>query len=102
MVAAIQNGNAVAVVASASGTINIPLAINNQFLAVAYPAVGNNEKTKYFVTSLDQGAITVVFNAVATSSANSPTGLWSGISFKIHTSNSALTLTGSTMQLRNN
>jgi hypothetical protein len=100
MVAAIQNGNAVAVVASASGTINIPLAINNQFLAVAYPAT-NTTKTKYFVTSLDQGAITVVFNAVDTSNANSPTGLWSGISFKIHTSNSALTLTGSTMQLRN-
>lgn len=100
MVAAIQNGTAVAIVASAAGTINIPLAINNQFLAVAYPAT-NTTKTKYFVTSLDQGAITVVFNAVATSSANSPTSLWSGISFKIHTSNSALTLTGSTMQLRN-
>jgi len=100
MVTAIQNGTAVAIVASASGTINIPLAINNEFLAVAYPAT-NTTKTKYFVTSLDQGAITVVFNAVATSSANSPTGLWSGISFKIHTSNSSLTLTGSTMQLRN-
>lgn len=100
MITAIQNGAAVAIVADASGTISIPLAINNQFLAVAYPAT-NNTKTKYFVTSLDQGAITVVFNAVATSSANSPTGLWSGISFKIHTSNSALTLTGSTMQLRN-
>tara|TARA_R100001510_G_C7652216_1_gene210017 strand:+ start:467 stop:2023 length:1557 start_codon:yes stop_codon:yes gene_type:complete len=100
MVTAIQNGSAVPIVASASGTITIPLAINNQFLAVAYPAT-NTTKTKYFVTSLDQGAITVVFNPVATSSANSPTGLWSGISFKIHTSNSALTLTGSTMQLRN-
>jgi hypothetical protein len=100
MVTAIQNGTAVAIVVNASGTISIPLAINNQFLAVAYPAT-NTTKTKYFVTSLDQGAITVVFNAVATSNANSPTGLWSGISFKIHTSNSALTLTGSTMQLRN-
>ena len=38
MVTAIQNGTAVAIVASAAGTINIPLAINNQFLAVAYPA----------------------------------------------------------------
>ena len=101
MVTAIQNGTAVSIVGSAANTINIPLAINNQFLAVAYPAVGNTEKTKYFVTNLDQGAITVVFNAVATSNADSPNNFWTGISFKIHTSNSALTLTAPIMQLRN-
>ena len=100
MVTAIQNGTAVAIVGSAASTIDIPLAINNQFLAVAYPAT-NTTKTKYFVTSLDQGAITVVFNPVATSNADSPTGLWTGISFSIHTSNSALTLSASTMELRN-
>ena len=100
MVTAIQNGTAVAIVGSAASTIDIPLAINNQFLAVAYPAT-NTTKTKYFVTSLDQGAITVVFNPVATSNADSPTGLWTGISFKIHTSNSALTLTAPIMELRN-
>ena len=100
MVTAIQNGTAVAIVGSAASTIDIPLAINNEFLAVAYPAT-NTTKTKYFVTSLDQGAITVVFNPVATSNADSPTGLWTGISFKIHTSNSALTLTAPIMELRN-
>jgi len=100
MVTAIENGTATASVASASGTLSIPYNVSSQYLAVAYPAT-NTTKTKYYVTALDNGAITVVFNAVATSSVDSPTSLWSNISYKIHTSNSALTNSNSTIQLRN-
>ena len=100
MVTAIENGTATASVASASGTLTIPYNVSSQYLAVAYPAT-NTTKTKYYVTALDNGAITVVFNAVATSNVDSPTSLWSSISYKIHTSNSSLTNSNSTIQLRN-
>lgn len=100
MVTAIENGTATAVVASASGTLSIPYNVSSQYLAVAYPTT-NTTKTKYYVTALDNGAITVVFNAVATSNVDSPTSLWSSISYKIHTSNSSLTNSNSTIQLRN-
>ena len=100
MVTAIENGTATASVASASGNLSIPYNVSSQYLAVAYPAT-NTTKTKYYVTALDNGAITVVFNAVATSNVNSPTSLWSSISYKIHTSNSSLTNSNSTIQLRN-
>ena len=101
MVTAIENGTATASVASAANTITIPYNVSSQYLAVAYPAT-NTTKTKYYVTALDNGAITVVFNAVATSNVDSPTSLWSSISYKIHTSNSSLTNSNSTIQLRNN
>ena len=100
MVTAIENGTATAVVASASGTLSIPYNVSSQYLAVAYPAT-NTTKTKYFVTSLDNGDITVVFNAVATSNVTSPNNYWEDISYKIHTSNSALTNSNPTIQLRN-
>jgi hypothetical protein len=100
MVTAIGNGTATAVVASASGTISIPYNVSSQFLAVAYPAT-NTTKTKYYVTALDNGDITVVFNAVATLEASSPNSYWEDISYKIHTSNSALTNSNPTIQLRN-
>lgn len=100
MVTAIENGTATASVASASGTLTIPYNVFEQYLAVAYPAT-NTTKTYYFVTALDNGAITVPFNPVATSNVDSPTSLWSSISYKIHTSNSSLTNSNSTIQLRN-
>ena len=52
-------------------------------------------------TALDNGAITVVFNAVETQSVNSPDAYWSGVSFKVHTSIGAITNSNPTIELRN-
>jgi hypothetical protein len=97
MVAAIENGTATKVVADSTGTLTIPYAPNAQYLAVAYPSTSTT-KTRYFVTALDNGAITVVFNAVATQSVT--TALWSQ-SYKIHTSAGALTNSAANIELRN-
>lgn len=100
MATAIANGTATKVVASSTGTLNIPYNVSSQYLAVAYPSTSTT-KTVYYVTALDNGAITVVFNAVVTQSVNSPDGYWSGVNYKIHTSKSALTNSNPTIQLRN-
>lgn len=100
MAAAIQGGTATKVVASSTGTLSIPYNVSAEYLAVAYPAT-STEKTKYFVTALDNGDITVVFNAVATESVTSSDNFWSNIDYKIHTSASALTNSNATIQLRN-
>ena len=71
-----------------------------QYLAVAYPA-SSTTKTVYYVTALDNGAITVVFNAVETQNVNSPDAYWSGVSFKVHTSIGAITNSNPTIELRN-
>jgi hypothetical protein len=97
MVAAIENGTATKVVADSTGTLTIPYAPSAQYLAVAYPSTSTT-KTRYFVTALDNGAITVVFNAVATLSVT--TALWSQ-SYKIHTSAGALTNSAEDIELRN-
>lgn len=104
MVAAIQSGSAVPDVAKAGNIVTVPLAINNEFLAIAYPSVGNTTKTKFFVDNFNQGPITALFNPVATLSVNAPgpTFYWSNISYSIHTSLTNLTLTAPTIQLRNN
>ena len=103
MANAIQAGTATQLtpLASGEGNISIPYNISNQFLAIAYPALYTT-KTKYFVTNLDQGAITAVFNAVTTQNVTSPLNYWTNISYKIHTSNSSLTNSNPTITLKNN
>jgi hypothetical protein len=100
MAAAIAAGTATKVVGVSTGTISVPYNMSAQYLAVAYPATSTT-KTVYFVTSLDTGAITLVFNAVATQSVNSPNGYWSAQSYKIHVSSSAITNSNPTIELRN-
>ena len=100
MASAIAAGTATKVVASSTGTLAIPYNVSAQYLAVAYPSTSTT-KTVYYVTALDNGAITVVFNAVATESVNSPDAYWSGVSYKVHTSKSALTNSNATIELRN-
>ena len=97
MVTAIQNGTATKVVASSTGTLSIPYAPSAEYLAVAYPSTSTT-KTRYYVTALDNGAISVVFSPVASLSVT--TALWSQ-SYKIHVSASALTNSNSTIELRN-
>jgi len=97
MVAAIQAGTATKVIAASTGTLSIPYAPSAEYLAVAYPSTSTT-KTRYFVTALDNGAITVVFAPVATQTVT--TALWSQ-SYKIHTSTGALTNSNATIELRN-
>jgi len=97
MVTAIQNGTATKVIAASTGTLSIPYAPSAEYLAVAYPATSTT-KTRYHVTALDNGAITVVFAPVATQTVT--TALWSQ-SYRIHTSTGALTNSNATIELRN-
>jgi hypothetical protein len=97
MVAAIENGTATKVIADSTGTLTIPYAPSAQYLAIAYPSTSTT-KTRYFVTALDNGAITVVFQPVTTLSVT--TALWSQ-SYKIHTSAGALTNSAANIELRN-
>jgi hypothetical protein len=97
MVAAIQDGTASKVVASSTGTLTIPYAPSAEYLAIAYPSTSTT-KTRYYVTALDNGAITVVFAPVSTLSVT--TALWSQ-SYKIHTSSGALTNSAANIELRN-
>jgi hypothetical protein len=84
MASAIAAGTATKVVGSSTGTLSIPYNMSAQYLAVAYPA-SSTEKEVYYVTALDNGAITVVFNAVETQSVNSPDAYWSGVSLSKYT-----------------
>jgi hypothetical protein len=97
MVAAIENGTATKVIADSTGTLTIPYAPSAQYIAVAYPSTSTT-KTRYFVTALDNGAITVVFAPVATLSVT--TALWTQ-GYKIHTSSGALTNSAANIELRN-
>ena len=97
MVTAIQNGTATKVIAASTGTLSIPYAPSAEYLAVAYPATSTT-KTRYHVTALDNGAVTVVFSPVATQTVT--TALWSQ-SYRIHTSTGALTNSNATIELRN-
>jgi hypothetical protein len=97
MVAAIENGTATKIIADSAGTLTIPYAPSAQYLAVAYPSTSTT-KTRYFVTALDNGAITVVFAPVTTLSVT--TALWVQ-SYKIHTSSGALTNSAANIELRN-
>lgn len=86
------------VIASASGTISIPYNVSGQFVGAAYEA-GLTTKTIYYVTALDNGAITAVFNAVETQN-NVTTALWTR-NYKMHISKNALTNSNPTLELRN-
>jgi hypothetical protein len=97
MVAAIQNGTATKIIADSTGTLTIPYAPSAQYLAIAYPSTSTT-KTRYFVTALDNGAITVVFAPVATLSVT--TALWTQ-GYKIHTSAGALTNSAANIEMRN-
>jgi hypothetical protein len=100
MASAIAAGTATKVVAGSTGTLSVPYNVSAQYLAVAYPAASTT-KTVYYVTALDNGAITVVFEAVATESVNSPDSYWTAQSYKVHVSKSALTNSNPTIELRN-
>lgn len=91
MASAIENNLATKLLVDSSGTITIPYAANGEFLAVAYPGTSPT-KTKWFVTSLNNGLIPGgVFNAVVTKTTTSPTGLWSSITYKMHFTSGPIT-----------
>jgi hypothetical protein len=100
MAVAITNGSAIKTIASSTGDITVPYVLSSQYIAVAYPATSTT-KTKYFVTNLDNGPITLVFNPVATQATSSSSGYWTGVNFKIHTSINAITNSGPTIKLSN-
>jgi hypothetical protein len=85
-------------IANASGTISIPYNVSGQFVGAAYEATLTT-KTRYYVTALDNGVITAVFNAVVTQD-NVTTALWTR-SFKMHISTNPLTNSNPTLELRN-
>jgi hypothetical protein len=97
MVTAIQNGTATKVIASSTGTLSIPYSLSAEYIAVAYPNT-STVKTRYYVTTLDNGAITVIFDPVSTESV--VTALWTQNYF-IHVSTSALTNSNPIIELRN-
>jgi hypothetical protein len=100
MASAIAAGTATKVVASSTGTLSVPYNLSSQYIAVAYPAASTT-KTVYYVTALDNGPITAVFEAVATESVNSPDSYWTAQSYKVHVSSNSITNSNSTIELRN-
>jgi hypothetical protein len=85
-------------VASSDGTLSVNYNLSNQYLAIAHPA-SSTAKTKYFVSTLDSGGITVVFNL---STANGvTTSNWSNINYSVYSTKSAKTETRPTIELRN-
>ena len=91
MQSAIANGQAIKVLASSTGTITIPFAANGEYIAVAYPATSTT-KTIWYVNALDNGEIPGgLLGALNTLPCNSPTNLWSNVSFKIHVSAGLIT-----------
>ena len=100
MATAISNGTATRLLASSTGTLNVPYNISGQYLAVAYPATSTT-KTNYSSSGFDSGPITNIFSPVQTENVNANNGLWSNVSYKIHTSPSALSNTNTTLQLKN-
>lgn len=102
MQAAIAAGTATKVLSGASGTINITFGATGQYLAFAYQAAYTT-KTVWFVSALNNGSIgggSNLFSSQSTLAVNSPTGLWTGVNYKIHVSNYATTTSGN-MELRN-
>ena len=102
MKTAIQDGLATKVVSSSTGTLSITVGATGEYIAFAYPSTSTT-KTVWYVNALNNGAIgggSNLFGSVAKETINSPTSLWSGISFKIHVSNFA-TSTSGVMELRN-
>lgn len=98
MVAAIQNGTATKVVSSSTGTLTIPWAMNAEYLGVAYPSTSTT-KTKFYVTQLNSGDITAVFNPVSNPTSVT-TGNWTQ-DYRIHVSSSAQSSSVANIELRN-
>ena len=101
MVTAIANGNATKNIANSQSQLNIPFVVTAQFVAVAYPS-SSTVKTKYFVTNLNQGPITAVFDPVTVNQVSEQGGLWNNINYNIHVSFGPQTSTITPLQLRNN
>jgi hypothetical protein len=100
MQTAIANGTATKVLSSSTGTITIDFDAVGEYLAFAYPSTSTT-KTIWFVTTLNSGTIPGgVFGAQTTLPCNSPTSLWSNVSYKIHTTAGLITELDP-MQLRN-
>lgn len=100
--AIIEAGTANKVLVNAADTISITYAASGQYLWVAYWA-GYTTKTKWYVNGFNNGVIggaSNLFGDQETRNLNSPTGLWTGIDFKIHVSNYPTTTQG-VMELRN-
>ena len=85
-------------VINAGKPISIPYNVSGQFVGAAYEA-GLTTKTIYYVTALDNGAITAVFNAVQTQN-NVTTAFWTR-NYKMHISTNPLTNSNPTLELRN-
>ena len=92
MQSAIANGQATKEIKDSTGTIKIPFNANGEYIAVAYPAT-SADKTKWYVNELDNGDIEAggLLGGVNTLPCNSPTNLWSNVSFKIHVSPGLIT-----------
>lgn len=100
--AIIEAGTANKVLVNAADTISITYAASGQYLWFAYWA-GYTTKTKWYVNGFNNGTIggsSNLFGNEQTRNLNSPSGLWTGIDFKIHISNYPTTTQG-VMELRN-
>lgn len=90
------------VVANSNETVSIPWSgISGKLLVVLHPATSTT-KTKWYVTELNSGNIGNpgnLFPNVQTKNFNSPTSLWSGVSFKVYISTQ--TNANETMEFRN-
>jgi len=67
------------VVAASSGALTIPYALNQQYIYVAYPT-SSSARTTYETSISDNGAITLVFEAVvqkAVTKMQGTTTIWS-------------------------
>jgi hypothetical protein len=73
--------------------------MSGQYLGVAY-AASNTQKTLYFVTTLDSGAITAVFSPKTTLTTSGAGGLWVNQSYNYHISSGPLTNSAATIELR--
>jgi len=81
----IANGTATKVLSSSTGTITIDFDATGQYLAFAYPS-SSTTKTAWEVTTLNAGTIPGgLFGGPTVLACNSPTSLWSNVSYKIHT-----------------
>jgi hypothetical protein len=98
MKTAIENGLATKYVADSNGDLSVNYNLSAQYLGVAHPA-SSTTKTKYYVSALDTGGITVVFNASTT--VDVTTTNWSNVSYRVYGSKSAKTETRPTIILRN-
>ena len=99
VVTLIQAGSGNKVIAAGGGTLNITFGASGQYPWFAVPS-SFGTKTSWFVNSLNQGSIggsTDLFPAPSLLSVNSPSSLWSGVTYKIYIGK--ITTTTGSMQL---